>query len=131
MDDVDALLEIFADAQAMTYYPSTKSRQETEAWIQWNLDNYAKYGFGLWAVVLKSTGICIGDCGITYQRIGEQPEAEIGYHIQRAYWGQGFATEAARACLDYGFRVLGLRRLTSIVHPENWASRTVATRIHA
>jgi len=130
LDDVDGLLEIFSDPVAMKYYPSTKTIQQTENWIKWNLESYQSNGFGLWAVVLKDNDEFIGDCGITQQSVDDKQETEIGYHIKRVHWGRGLATEAAKACLDYGFSVLNLRRLVSIVDPNNIASRKVADRIH-
>jgi ribosomal-protein-alanine N-acetyltransferase len=60
-------------------------------------------GHGLWAMDLKSSGEMIGDCGITLQDVDGQPLPEIGYHLRRDMWGQGLASEAARACRDYGF----------------------------
>jgi RimJ/RimL family protein N-acetyltransferase len=55
MGDVDHLLGIFADPEAMRYYPGTKDASETRRWIQWNLDSYQQHGFGLWIASLKPT----------------------------------------------------------------------------
>jgi len=79
-------------------------------------------------MVLKSSGELIGDCGLTVQDVEGASEIEIGYHVRRDHWGQGFATEAARACRDYGFAHLGVSRLVSIIRPENLASRRVAEK---
>jgi RimJ/RimL family protein N-acetyltransferase len=56
-------------------------------------------------------------------------EIELGYSIKRARWGQGFAPEAAIACRDHAFEVLGLRRLISIIHPDNVPSQAVARKV--
>ena len=64
MDDYDKLYEILSDAETMQHYPAPYDEAKTRRWIEWNLENYATYGFGLWAVVLKETGEFIGDCGI-------------------------------------------------------------------
>ena len=69
MEDFDALHEILSDPETMQHYPTPFSREKTRDWIFWNLDNYPKYGFGLWAVVLKENGEFIGDCGISLQSI--------------------------------------------------------------
>ncbi|HZS47359.1 MAG TPA: GNAT family N-acetyltransferase [Blastocatellia bacterium] len=130
LDDLEDLFEIFSDPVAMKYYPSTKTIEQSRAWINWNLENYKLNGFGLWAVVLKETGKFIGDCGITLQTVQQTQEHEIGYHIKRQYWNQGFATEAALACLERGFSAFRLKRLVSIVDPNNAASCVVAGRIH-
>ena len=104
LDDFPALYEIMSDPETMQHYPAPFDEEKTRNWITWNLDNYEKYGFGLWAVVLKETGEFIGDCGITLQNIDGEILPEIGYHIHKKYWRRGFAKEAARAVRDWGFR---------------------------
>ena len=78
MDDFDALLEILSDEETMRHYPKPYDAQGSKRWIQWNLDNYRQYGFGLWAIELKETGAFIGDCGLTIQNIDGQQLPEIG-----------------------------------------------------
>ena len=104
LDDFDALYEIMSDPETMQHYPAPYDEEKTRNWITWNLDNYEKYGFGLWAVILKETGEFIGDCGITLQNIDGEILPEIGYHIHKKYWRRGFAKEAARAVRNWGFR---------------------------
>ena len=104
LSDFDSLYEILSDPETMQHYPAPYGEEKTRNWITWNLDNYEKYGFGLWAVVLKETGEFIGDCGITLQNIDGEILPEIGYHIHKKYWRRGFAKEAARAVRDWGFR---------------------------
>ncbi|MDO5156891.1 MAG: GNAT family N-acetyltransferase [Eubacteriales bacterium] len=103
MDDFDALYEIVSDAETMQHYPAPFDEEKTKGWIRWNLDNYEKYGFGLWAIVLKETGAFIGDCGISIQNIDGEMLPEIGYHVHKKYWRKGFAKEAARAVRDWVF----------------------------
>ena len=102
-EDFKALYEILSDPETMKHYPAPFDEEKTRGWITWNLDNYTKYGFGLWAVVLKETGEMIGDCGITMQKIDGEILPELGYHINRKYWRKGFAKEAGRAVLDWFF----------------------------
>lgn len=68
MGDFEALYEIVSDPETMQHYPAPFDVERTKGWISWNLENYEKYGFGLWAVVLKKTGEFIGDCGIYYSK---------------------------------------------------------------
>lgn len=103
LEDFDTLYEIVSDPETMRHYPAPFDEARTRHWIEWNLDNYAQYGFGLWAVVLKETGEFIGDCGITMQNIDGEMLPEIGYHIHKKYWRRGFAGEAARAVRDWAF----------------------------
>ena len=77
----------------------------------------------------KSDGICVGECGICVQEVAGEKEFEISYRLRRDCWGIGLATEAARACRDYGFKQAGLRRLISIIESENVASIRVAEKM--
>jgi len=112
----------------MRYYPAPYDEAGVADWIARNLSRYERDGHGLWAIDLKSTGEMIGDCGITLQEVDGQPLPEIGYHLRRDMWGQGYATEAARACRDYGFTQLNAEVLISLIRPENVPSRRVAER---
>jgi RimJ/RimL family protein N-acetyltransferase len=113
-DDVDNLLGIFTDPEAMRHYPATKSRRETIDWIAWNLRSHADHGYGLGAVLLRDTMEFVGQCGLTIQRdVDGRDEVEIGYLVLRRYWNMGFATEAAIACRDLGFTELRRSRLVS------------------
>lgn len=127
--DVDDLLGIFADPEAMRHYPSTKDRGATEDWVRWTLRNYERDGIGLWVAQLKETGAFAGQCGLVVQEVEGRREVEIGYLFLRRLWGRGLATEAARACRDYGFNRLGYPRLISLIAPDNTASRRVAEKV--
>ena len=104
MDEFGPLYEIVSDPETMQHYPAPFDEERTRGWISWNLENYKKYGFGLWAVVLKETGEFIGDCGITIQNIDGEMLPEIGYHIHKGFQRKGFGTEAARASRDWLFK---------------------------
>ena len=129
--DAVALLDVFSDEYAARFYPAMNDPLRIGKWIAWNLKNYDQYGFGLWAVERLSDGRFIGDAGLTMQTIEGVPRHEIGYHIHRDDRGLGYATEAARACLDFAFEQVGAGVVCSVVHPENAASAKVAERVHA
>jgi RimJ/RimL family protein N-acetyltransferase len=124
------LFEVFADPYAREFYPEMEDRAKVRKWIEWNLGNYDEFGYGLWAVALRS-GEFIGDCGLTWQDVEGARELEIGYHIVGLERGKGYATEAALACLDFGFRKTDAGMICSIVRPNNAASCKVAGRVHA
>jgi [ribosomal protein S5]-alanine N-acetyltransferase len=128
IDDVDALARVLSDPETMRFYPEPLDSTGVEQWIGRNLGRYAANGHGLWAMVLKQTGGLIGDCGLTIQAVDGANEVEIGYHVRRDLWGQGLATEAARACRDFGFARLSVARLISLIRPENVPSRRVAEK---
>jgi [ribosomal protein S5]-alanine N-acetyltransferase len=127
-EDADALAAVIGDPETMRFYPAPLDRTGVEEWIARNRRRYAKDGHGLWAMVLKSNGEMIGDCGLTVQNVDRVDEIEIGYHVRRDLWGQGLAAEAARACRDYGFARLPVEHVISIIRPENLPSRRVAEK---
>ena len=126
LEDFDTLYEILSDKETMAHYPKPFDEEKVRGWIQWNLENYAKYGFGLWAVVLKATGEMIGDCGITIQNIDGELLPEIGYHIHKKYWRNGFGSEAARAVRDWTFENTEYDCLYSYMKYTNAASYSTA-----
>jgi RimJ/RimL family protein N-acetyltransferase len=125
-DDLDTLAKVLSDPQTMRFYPAPLDDAGVAAWIERNRRRYEKDGFGLWAMILKSSGELIGDCGLIRQFVDGSEQVEIGYHVRRDLWGKGLATEAARASRDYGFANLPLDRLISLIRPENQPSRRVA-----
>ena len=99
LNDVNDLCEILSDSETMQYYPAPYNHEQTIGWIEGAIESYKKNGFELWAVRLRNGNKFIGQCGITLQKINNKTVPEIGYHINKKYWRNGFATEAAGACL--------------------------------
>lgn len=129
--DLEPLRAVFADAYARRFYPAMGAAESLAKWIDWNLANYARDGFGLWALELRDApGVLIGDCGLTYQDIEGKRELELGWHLVESARGHGYATEAAHACLRFAFERTEAPRVCSIVDPDNVASRVVAARVH-
>ncbi|MBQ3080506.1 MAG: GNAT family N-acetyltransferase [Clostridia bacterium] len=128
-DDFPALYEILSDPVTMAHYPKPYDENGVRRWIQWSLDNYEKYGFGLWAIVLKETGEFIGDCGITLQNIDGCTLPEIGYHIHKNHWRKGYAKEAAKAVRDWAFENTDYPCLYSYMKYTNAGSYGAASSI--
>lgn len=103
MEDFDALYEILSDAETMQHYPKPYDANGTRRWLEWSMENYRKYGFGLWAIQLKETGEFIGDCGLTIQNIDGEALPEIGYHLHKKHWRKGYGSEAAKRVRDWAF----------------------------
>jgi RimJ/RimL family protein N-acetyltransferase len=148
MDDLDPLAAIYADPRVRRFFPEgTLTRDETREELEWIIDvYYGRYGYGLWATVLKETGALIGRCGLLPWRViparaaglaldspDEFPpvdavyEVELAYLLAKEFWGRGLATEAARAIVEHGFERLGVPRLICLIDPGNDASLRVAT----
>lgn len=126
--DFAALRAILQDEAVMYAYEHAFTNREVQAWLDRQRDRYAKDGFGLWAMVEKATGEMMGQCGLTLQDWGERQVPEIGYHLRRDRWRQGFAIEAAAACREYGFHTLNFPELFSIIRDNNHPSQRVALR---
>ncbi|MNU76505.1 anhydro-N-acetylmuramic acid kinase [compost metagenome] len=103
-----------------------ESMEEAKAFLE-KYDHYQKYGFGRWGVILKETNEYLGWCGLKYTP--ELDEFDIGYRFMRKFWGFGYATEAAEACLHYGFDQLTLPAIVGRAMPENGASVRVLEKI--
>lgn len=90
-------------------------------------DHYQRYGFGRWAVERSSDGQWLGWCGLKYTPALD--EHDLGFRLHRRFWGQGYATEAAIACLDCGFRDLGLQAIVGRAMADNQASIRVLEKV--
>ena len=122
------LSKILQDEETMYAYEGAFSDQEVQEWLDRQIERYKKWGFGLWAVILKETGDFIGQCGLTMQPWKDQEVLEIGYLFQRTHWHKGYATEAAKACKKYAFEILKAPEVCSIIRDTNIPSQKVALR---
>lgn len=129
MEDAAFIHSLLSDPEHMRYFPRTYSLDEARGWIDWQLNLYRDHGFGLWVLELKETDELVGQCGLTIQDVEGVDEIEIGYHISKAYWRQGLATEAASACRDFAFDVLGLERIVITTSVDNIPSQGVARKV--
>src|SRR5574341_824954 len=131
IEDLDDLWALYCDPEITKYIPDApRSREEARGELEWHMNGHPKFPqLGLWATIHKETGKFIGRCGLLPWTIDGQNEVEVAYTIARDYWGHGFATEAARAILQYGFEKLNLSRLISIIDHDNIASQKVAEKI--
>ncbi|OLE55211.1 MAG: GNAT family N-acetyltransferase [Acidobacteria bacterium 13_1_20CM_3_53_8] len=129
MEDLEALAKIVSDTEVMKYIGVGGARDllSAEKTIKTILSHWEKHGFGIWALEEKATGNLIGWCGL--QHLDKTPEVEIAYLLDSPYWRQGFATEAARAVLAYGFEHLGLDRIVAVARPENIGSYRVMEKV--
>jgi RimJ/RimL family protein N-acetyltransferase len=130
-DDATALHEVFGSPEVMKWTPSPASKDvaETAQRLGRTMAFTARQppGFGLWALETKDTSEFLGQVGL-FPVEGKGPEVEVAYELAPRVWGHGYATEAARALIDYGFGELGLRRVVALILPDNARSRNVASK---
>ncbi|MDP8950685.1 MAG: GNAT family N-acetyltransferase [Actinomycetota bacterium] len=123
--DLEAYARICADPEVKRYLSGTTTREQSEAQIAGFVRHWEERGFGLWAAEHRATGAFVGFVGLLYSQDWPEGEhkTEVGWRLDRSFWGRGLATEGALASLRYGFERLGLERIISITLPQNVASR--------
>lgn len=107
---------------------SLTPRQHCEEWFKKSLGRYDKETGGMNVLIDKTTGKMVGQCGLLIQDIEGQQWMEIGYSILPAYWGLGYASEAAKKCMDFAFENNFTDEIISMVHVDNIGSETVARK---
>jgi [ribosomal protein S5]-alanine N-acetyltransferase len=129
LQDLDFMAALLGDPEVMHFWPKLLTRPEAEEEIRKIQKKYAKDGCSFWLSVEKHSGQPIGQAGILIQTINGNEEAELAYKTHRPYWRQGYAIEAARACLTYAFDVLGRKRAVTRIRPENTPSMNLAVKL--
>lgn len=126
LSDLDDLYEYASDPEIDRYVPWEHYQNIDEARVNLNefLEEYEKDGLGAWGIEHRTDQKLIGIINTSIpHRINRR--VEVGYTIARPYWGQGFATEALRAVIQFGFEKMELARMEAVVLPENVASARV------
>lgn len=131
--DREPFAALCADPEVMRYFPETLARQKADELIDRCLAAQVLNGFSLAPVELKETGEFIGFVGLSRPACAKplpfDPCVEIGWRLNRAAWGKGYASEAARAWLRFGFETEGLAEIVAFTIPANKASQKVMQRI--
>ena len=123
------LLPIFSDPATMSFWARPLGKDAVAAWVARAAQEFRQTGMGRMLVVDRETGEPVGDCGIMRAEVGGRTENDLGYIIHHPYWGAGLGIECARACLGYGLRTLGLRRVVANMPHDHVASRRVAEKL--
>jgi RimJ/RimL family protein N-acetyltransferase len=120
-----------ADPVVMEYLPATLSRRQSDALMDWAEIHFVEHGFGLWAVELAAHGTFIGFVGLSSVGFKAHftPAVEVGWRLTHRYWGKGYATEAARRAVSFGFEDLDLAEIVSFTSQANERSRRVMERL--
>ena len=130
-DDLEPFAALNADTRVMEFLPALLTREQSDEMATRIRTYFQERGFGLWAVEVRGGAKFIGFVGLTVPRFEAHftPCVEVGWRLAAEHWGQGYAPEAARAALDYGFTELALKEIVSITVPRNLKSRRVMEKI--
>lgn len=128
-EDIDFIAEMMAHPEVNFFYERRFTRDDSEIWLERQIERYRRDGTGLWLVVDRSTGDPIGQVGLAMQDVERARLPEIGWLLHRPYWGQGYATEAGAAVRDAALNEWGHTRLISLIRPVNLPSQRVARRL--
>lgn len=120
------LLNADQDVIKYTGDKAFESINEAKSFLE-NYNPYQQYGYGRWAVIAKSNEEFLGWCGLKYSP--EIDEVDIGFRFFKKHWNKGFATESAKACIDYGFEKLNLKTIVGRAMEANSASIKVLQKI--
>jgi RimJ/RimL family protein N-acetyltransferase len=129
--DLEPFARLNADPRVMEYLRGPLSREQSDALAARIAAHFAEHGFGLWALEVPGVAPFIGFVGLSVPRFEAtfMPCVEVGWRLGAEHWGSGYATEAARAALAFGFEQRGLREIVSFTVPANQRSRAVMERI--
>lgn len=118
-EDADVITKMFGDEEVMRFigegktYPRSVAEQSI---TKWN-DYEREHGFTSWAVERKEDNAIIGKCGFNF--LPDNSDIELSYMLDEPYWGNGYASEIAKATLEYGLSKLNLKRVVALVYPQN------------
>lgn len=136
-EDREPFAEMNADPEVMRHFPATMTHAESDAFADRIESHFTERGFGLWAVQLLDTGAFAGFTGLSVPRFHvawmddrpQHPVVEVGWRLRRQTWGHGYATEAARAAVAYGFADLRLSEIVSFTVLDNPRSLAVMQKL--
>ncbi|MEV5318932.1 GNAT family N-acetyltransferase [Streptomyces sp. NPDC052687] len=129
-DDLAPWAALNTDPEVRRYLPGVPSRERTDAGVARFQAGLDARGWGFWAVEVRGTGEFIGFTGLDPVEEGQPfTGVEAGWRLARSAWGHGYATEAARAALAYGFAELGLPEILAVTTHDNLRSRAVMRRL--
>jgi ribosomal-protein-alanine N-acetyltransferase len=130
-EDILVWTNFFKDKEAVELFPTfglNTNEERAKYWIDKTIARYKENRFGLQALIDKNSNEFIGQCGLIEQVVDNETEIEVGYHIFKRYWGQGYAPEASRIFIDYAFKNKITDSVISIIDVRNIKSQRVADK---
>ncbi len=128
-EDLPALRSMLQDIEVMYAWEHAFSEEEVRQWLARMLFRYRKYGCGYWLAVERNSGEAVGQIGLIPEEIEGRSHLGVGWMLRREFQHRGYATEGARGCLDFAFRVRKAGRVIADIRPENASSLRVAARL--
>lgn len=130
-DDLPAFAGLNADGRVMEHFPATLTPTESDRLASRIRKHFVDHGFGLWAVEVPGVAPFVGFVGLAVPGFDAHftPCVEVGWRVAFSHWGQGYATEAARATVSHGFSELDLMEIVSFTVPGNLASRRIMEKL--
>ena len=131
LDDINTWSEFFKSLEAIELFPAhflPPGENHAAVWIERQLNRYKDKLYGVQAILDKSTGEFLGQAGLITQEVDEIKELEVGYHMLKKYWGNGYAPEAAKLFLDFAFKHQLNDSVISIINVKNFRSQRVAEK---
>jgi [ribosomal protein S5]-alanine N-acetyltransferase len=130
-EDAALLHPITSDAETMSFYPAPFTLEKTTEWISRSIRSYKEHGWGRYGVLLKETGEYIGLAGFSRLIVNEKEENDLGWIIAKKHWNKGYATEAAKACIEMAKEKTWFERVVIQMAHDHVASRKVAEHLGA
>lgn len=130
-EDLEPMAALNADPETMRYFPAPLHREQSDSFVEHMTASFAAFGHAMWAVEVVDGPPLVGAVGLLRPRFEASftPCVEVGWRLAKEHWGRGYATEAARASLDYGFGELGLTEIVSFTAVLNRPSQAVMERL--
>ena len=130
-EDREAFASMNADARVMEFFRGRLSRVESDAMVDGINNHFSKHDFGLWAIEVPGVAPFVGFAGLAWAQFSARftPCVEVGWRLAFEHWGKGYATEASRLALHYGFETLALSEIVSFTSATNHRSRAVMERL--
>ncbi len=130
-EDLEPFAEMNADPEVMRHFPKTLTRDESAGLADHAAELFRRHGFGPWAMEIPGVASFIGFTGLAVPDFSApfMPCVEVAWRVAREHWGRGYATEAARAAVEFGFESCGLNEIVSFTVVDNRASRRVMEKI--
>lgn len=129
--DLEPFAALNADPEVMEHFPALMTREQSDTLVTRIEQGFDELGYGLWAIEVRESGEFIGFTGLALQTFEAHftPAVEVGWRLTRTAWGHGYATEAARQALAYGFAEANLQEIVSMTATTNVRSQAVMSRL--